>query len=81
LAAQAAVAAGRPPGPFDRWLHPFGEVARRLVLRQGYLDGPQGWAFCLLSGLAAWVLADRHRRYWHDERPERGREAGMGDRR
>lgn len=38
------------------------EVFRRLVVKHGWLDGPEGWAFCLLSGLSAWVTADKRRR-------------------
>ena len=40
------------------------EVARRLLWKQGCFDGPEGWAFCTLSGLSEWVLASRHRRLW-----------------
>jgi len=64
LEAQARVAAGRPPRRRDPWVAPVREVLRRLVWKRGFLDGPEGWAFCLLSGLSEWVLADRHRRLW-----------------
>lgn len=68
LEAEARVAAGRPPRRWDAWIAPVREVARRLVWKQGILDGPQGWAFCLLSGLSERVLADRHRRLWEAAR-------------
>lgn len=64
LAAQARVAGGHPPRRSDAWLPPAREVFRRLLWKQGLWDGPQGWAFCLLSGLSEWVLADKHRRLW-----------------
>lgn len=65
LEAQARVAAGRPPRRRDLWWAPLREVFRRLVWKQGLLDGPQGWWFCLLSGVSEWTLAERHRRLWH----------------
>ena len=68
LEARSRVAAGLAPGRFDTWLAPPREVFRRLIYKQGILDGPAGWKFCLLSGLYEWVLADRHRRFWRDVR-------------
>ena len=64
LEAQARVVAGRLPRRRDAWVAPPREVFRRLVWKRGYVDGPEGWAFCLLSGLSEWVVADRHRRLW-----------------
>ncbi len=45
LAAQRRVAEGRRPRWSDRWLAPAREVMRRLIWKQGWLDGPEGWAF------------------------------------
>jgi glycosyltransferase involved in cell wall biosynthesis len=64
LQAQARVAAGRLPRACDLWLAPLREVFRRLIWKRGLLDGPEGWSFCLLSGLSEWILAQRHRRLW-----------------
>lgn len=64
LAAEARLECRRRPRARDAWLAPLREVFRRLVWKQGLWDGPQGWAFCLLSGLSEWVLADKHRRLW-----------------
>ena len=64
LEAQARVLAGRGPRALDRWLAPPREIFRRLLWKQGVLDGPAGWAFCALSGLSEWVLAEKHRRLW-----------------
>jgi glycosyltransferase involved in cell wall biosynthesis len=64
LEARHRVAAGQAPRWRDRWLAPALEVGRRLIWKKGLLDGPQGWAFCLLSGLSAWMLADKHARWW-----------------
>jgi len=64
LEAQALAASGRRPAWHDTWLAPPYECLRRLVYKQGLLDGPAGWAFCLLSGLNEWVLARRHRSLW-----------------
>ena len=66
LEARARVRAGQPPGPCDAFWAPVREVFRRLVWKWGLLDGPAGWAFCLLSGLSEWLLAMRHRHGWHD---------------
>jgi len=66
LEAKARVTAGKRPRWRDRWLAPPREVFRRLVWKQGFLDGPAGWAFCLLSGLSEWVLAAEHRRVWNE---------------
>jgi hypothetical protein len=41
-------------------------VFRRLIWKQGWLDGPAGWTFCLLSGLSEWLLASEHRRLWRE---------------
>ena len=62
LEAIARATAGRPARLRDAWIAPPREVFRRLVYKQGLLDGPAGWAFCLLSGLSEWVLAKEHRR-------------------
>ncbi|NLX99395.1 MAG: glycosyltransferase family 2 protein [Rhodopirellula sp.] len=67
LEASARVAAGCPPRRLDRWVRPPREVFRRLIWKHGILDGPEGWAFCLLSGLYEWILADQHRRFWDAE--------------
>lgn len=64
LAAEARVTAWQPPQRRDLWIAPAREVFRRLIWKQGLWDGPEGWAFCLLSGLSEWVLADKHRRLW-----------------
>jgi len=68
LEARARVAAGRAPRRFDRWLRPAREIFRRLVWKQGLLDGPAGWAFSLLSGLSEWVLAEKHYQQWEARR-------------
>lgn len=72
LEAQARVESGRRPRRRDAWTRPAREVFRRLVWKRGFLDGPQGCAFSLLSGLSEWVLADRHRRLWAGAEPEVG---------
>jgi glycosyltransferase involved in cell wall biosynthesis len=64
LEAVARVAAGRRPRPGTRWIAPLREVFRRLAWKHGILDGPAGWAFCILSGYSEWVLAQRHRQLW-----------------
>ncbi|MDA7979286.1 MAG: glycosyltransferase family 2 protein [Pirellulales bacterium] len=48
----------------ERWLAPVVEFGRRLLWKGGLLDGPEGWAFCALSGFSKWVEADKHRRLW-----------------
>ncbi len=64
LEAAARVAAGQPPRRRDAWIAAPREVFRRLIYKQGLLDGPAGWAFSLLSGLSEWVQAREHRRQW-----------------
>ncbi|MGE0608837.1 MAG: glycosyltransferase family 2 protein [Pirellulales bacterium] len=66
LAARERVAASLPPRRRDAWLSPAREVFRRLIWKHGLLDGPEGWAFCLLSGLSEWVLWHKHRQLWRD---------------
>jgi glycosyltransferase involved in cell wall biosynthesis len=61
LAADSRRSAGRGPRWSDRWLAPPREAFRRLVWKHGWLDGPEGWAFCVLSGFSEWVLAQKHR--------------------
>ena len=62
LEAKARAASLRRPSWRDTWIAPPREVFRRLIYKQGFLDGPAGWAFCCLSGLSQWVLAREHRR-------------------
>jgi glycosyltransferase involved in cell wall biosynthesis len=62
LEAKARAAAGQCPDWRDLWIAPPWEFFRRLIWKQGLLDGPAGWAFCLLSGVSQWVLAREHRR-------------------
>ncbi|HEY5311485.1 MAG TPA: hypothetical protein VIK18_03165, partial [Pirellulales bacterium] len=64
LDAELRVAAERPPVWHAPWLLPAREIARRLLWKHGWLDGPRGWAFCLASGLSEWELAIKHRRLW-----------------
>lgn len=64
LTAEGRIERRARPRASDVWLSPAREVFRRLIWKQGLWDGPQGWAFCLLSGLSEWVLADKHRRLW-----------------
>jgi glycosyltransferase involved in cell wall biosynthesis len=66
LEAESRVAAGRPPSWQQRWLAPPREVFRRLIWKQGWLDGPEGWSFALLSGLSEWILAEKHERLWKE---------------
>lgn len=65
LQAQRYVSAGLKPKLASKWREPPREIFRRLVWKHGWLDGPYGWAFCLLSGLSAWVQADRHHKLWN----------------
>jgi glycosyltransferase involved in cell wall biosynthesis len=64
LEANHRAAEGRLPVWRHTWIAPAGEVFRRLIYKQGLLDGPAGWAFCFLSGLSEWVLAREHRQNW-----------------
>jgi len=68
LAAQARVAAGQRPWPGQGTYGAAREFFRRLVWKQGILDGPVGWSFCALSGWSEWVLAGTHRRLWKEHR-------------
>lgn len=61
LEAEARLARGVPPSACDLWLRPALEVFRRLIWKQGWLDGPEGWRFCFLSGLSEFTLARKHR--------------------
>lgn len=75
LDAQLRVAAGRPPVWHAPWLLPAREIARRLLWKHGWLDGPRGWAFCLASGLSEWELATKHRRFWQARHAIEARQA------
>lgn len=66
LAAAARVARNERPCCRDKWIAPPREVCRRLFWKLGLLDGPEGWAFCALSGLSEWVLAREHARLWRE---------------
>ncbi|MCE9606263.1 MAG: glycosyltransferase family 2 protein [Planctomycetia bacterium] len=71
LEAEARVARWQRPSFTDAWLRPGLELFRRLVWKQGWLDGPVGWTFCGLSGYSEWVLATKHRRLWRQMLAER----------
>ncbi len=75
LEAQQRVAQQRPPRLRDAWIGAPREVFRRLIWKHGVLDGPRGWAFCFLSGLSQWVLAQKHRRLWERHRRQQPRES------
>lgn len=64
LEAEARLMRGEPPRRRDLWLRPALEAFRRLVWKQGWLDGPEGWTFCLLSGFSEWTLARKHLDGW-----------------
>jgi len=64
LEAASRVAANRAPRWHERWVAPPREVFRRLLWKQGWLDGPAGWTFSVLSGWSEWVLACKHRELW-----------------
>lgn len=64
LEAHHRVARGVAPRWRELWVAPAMEIARRLIWKAGLFDGPQGWAFCALSGLSQWVLAHKHHRMW-----------------
>jgi (heptosyl)LPS beta-1,4-glucosyltransferase len=68
LAAAARTAGGEAPRRLDAWVRPPRELFRRLIWKQGWLDGPEGWLFAALSGYSEWVLARRHRRLWQQAR-------------
>jgi glycosyltransferase involved in cell wall biosynthesis len=64
LEAGQRLRSGQAPRGRDLWLAPAVEIGRRLVWKKGCLDGPEGWAFCLLSGVSQWVLARKHQQLW-----------------
>ena len=68
LQAIERVKRGRPLRWSDAWIAPAREVFRRLIWKHGWLDGPEGWMFCVLSGLSEWVLAGKHRRLLAEHR-------------
>jgi len=70
LEAEARLARRQPPKLHDAWLRPGLELFRRLIWKQGWLDGPEGWKFCALSGLSEWVLAQKHRELWRQMHAE-----------
>lgn len=59
LEAAARLSALQRPWRGERWWAAGREIFRRLIWKHGWLDGPTGWAFCVLSGLSAWVAVDR----------------------
>jgi glycosyltransferase involved in cell wall biosynthesis len=69
LEAAARIARRQPPHSAEAWIAPPREFLRRLIWKLGLLDGPQGWAFCALSGLSAWALAREHARQWSMSAP------------
>jgi len=64
LEARARSRAGRPPRTLDLVWQPAREFFRRFCWKAGWLDGPQGWAFCALSAWSEFVLARKHQRDW-----------------
>jgi len=66
LAADRRVAEGMHPRLRDLVVAAPRETFRRLIWKHGWLDGPRGWAFCLLSGISEYVLARRHRQLWNE---------------
>lgn len=64
LESHGRMAAGVAPRRLESWWAPIRETLRRLCWKGGILDGPAGWAFCLLSGLGAWVAARQYQHLW-----------------
>lgn len=57
LEAEQAHRAGRKPRTADWMIRPLWTFARLYLARQGFRDGPEGFAFCALSGVSAGVRA------------------------
>lgn len=55
---------GRRPSFFGLWLRPFWTFAKLFVLRKGMLDGTEGFLFCLLSALSAFLREWKLRELW-----------------
>lgn len=55
LEARRAFQRGERPRPFDLTLRPLATFLRLYVVRAGFRDGPEGFAFCLLSGVSTLV--------------------------
>jgi len=66
MEAAARLSQGKHANWRNLWLAPPREIFRRLIWKQGWLDGPQGWAFAALSGFSEWVLAREQLRMRHD---------------
>ncbi len=66
LEADQAFSDGRRPSFFDLWFRPFWTFAKLYLLRRGILDGEEGFLFCSLSALSAflreWKLRERWKR-------------------
>ncbi len=70
LQAEQRVLDRRAPRWRERLIAPPREVFRRLLWKHGWLDGPEGWAFAVLSGWSEWVLARKHAQRWRERLKE-----------
>lgn len=64
LEAKQAFSDGRRPTFFDLWLRPFWTFAKLYVLRRGVLDGKEGFLFCSLSAVSAFLREWKLRERW-----------------
>lgn len=56
LEAEGIARSGRSRAYARGWFAPFWKFARLYFGKLGFLDGPEGFRFCMLSGLQEWVV-------------------------
>ncbi len=64
LEAEQGLSEGRRPTFFDLWLRPLWTFAKLYIVRRGLLDGKEGFLFCSLSALSAFLREWKLRERW-----------------
>jgi hypothetical protein len=71
LEADALARSATPSRGRDLALRPLWTFFKLYILKQGFRDGPEGFLFCLLSGVSAAVRAWKHRELTRGRLPRR----------
>jgi glycosyltransferase involved in cell wall biosynthesis len=62
---------GRCPSAWKRWLAPFWQFAKLYFGKRGFLDGPEGLRFCVLSAFEVWIMHQKVMERLRDRRNSR----------
>jgi glycosyltransferase involved in cell wall biosynthesis len=66
LESESLLASGLRPHWWQPWLGPMWQFARLYFGKLGFLDGPEGFRFCVLSGWQVWITYQKFLEQYND---------------